>query len=62
MQRCLDEPALISSLAQKGYLSSSTGDIISMEQHLLDLQYIYQQRISNRKLSHGKYRPLADNI
>jgi len=48
MQRLLDEPGLLARLCQRGYLFSETGHIPPIDQHIKDIEAIYEG-LSRRK-------------
>ncbi|MGE6473453.1 glycosyltransferase [Serratia proteamaculans] len=43
MQRLLDDPALARQLGERGYLFSNDGDIPAIDQHIVDLEALYQR-------------------
>lgn len=48
MQRLADDPALASRLGARGYLQSDSGDVPSLEQHVLEIERLYERMISRR--------------
>lgn len=56
MQRLADDPALASRLGARGYLQSDNGDIISIAEHVTDIERIYARMIKRRdtaRVEHG---------
>ena len=43
MQRLRDDPALARQLGERGYLFSNDGDIPAIDQHIVDLEALYQR-------------------
>ena len=43
MQRLLDDPALAQQLGSRGYLFSEDGEIPAIDQHIIDLEALYQR-------------------
>jgi glycosyltransferase involved in cell wall biosynthesis/MoaA/NifB/PqqE/SkfB family radical SAM enzyme len=49
MQRLLDEPGLLARLGQRGYLFSETGHIPPIDQHIKDIEAIYEGVIRRKE-------------
>jgi glycosyltransferase involved in cell wall biosynthesis/MoaA/NifB/PqqE/SkfB family radical SAM enzyme len=49
MQRLIDEPALARRLGERGYPYSETGDIPSVEEHVVAIESIYEELIRRRE-------------
>ncbi len=43
MQRFVDDPSLARRLGQRGYLASSTGDVIGVGEHVREMERIYER-------------------
>jgi len=52
MQRLLDEPGLLARLCQRGYLFSETGHIPPIDQHIKDIEAIYEGLIRRKEHTH----------
>lgn len=48
MQRLIDEPMLLERLGQRGYLFSETGDIPPIDDHVCDIEAIYESQLRRR--------------
>ncbi len=57
LQRLLDDPGLAAKLESRGYLQSTTGDIPSIEDHVLLMEQIYSDVV--RRRDSAQLRPLA---
>lgn len=53
MRRLLDDPALVSSLGNKGYLQSKDGNIPDMPTHLIEIEKIYQNLLFKKDHCNG---------
>ncbi|MBI5770035.1 MAG: glycosyltransferase [Verrucomicrobia bacterium] len=50
MQRLIDDPSMAARLGRRGHLYSATGDIVSSEDHVAELEAIYSQLIQTRSV------------
>lgn len=50
MQRLVDAPELAAQLGARGYLHSASGDIPSIEEHIREIEHLYE-RVLNRRAS-----------
>jgi glycosyltransferase involved in cell wall biosynthesis/MoaA/NifB/PqqE/SkfB family radical SAM enzyme len=57
MQRFIDDPALAPRLGQRGYLSSSSGDIPRIRDHVMAIEGLYSELI--RRRNSARLRPLS---
>ena len=48
MQRVIDEPACLKKLGEHGYLSSTTGDIPNLSEHIQQIETIYHNVLTKR--------------
>lgn len=56
MQRFVDDPELARRLGERGYVFSESGDIPSIDQHVRDIEAIYEQVLRRResaRVNHG---------
>jgi glycosyltransferase involved in cell wall biosynthesis/MoaA/NifB/PqqE/SkfB family radical SAM enzyme len=57
MQRFVDDPTLARRLGQRGYASSSSGDVPSIRDHVIAIESLYSQMMKRR--DSARLRPLA---
>ncbi|MET0403836.1 MAG: glycosyltransferase [Cystobacter sp.] len=57
LQRLVDEPALATHLGARGYLSSESGDVPDMTDHVHDVEALYSRVIRDRRATRMPSKP-----
>lgn len=57
MQRLVDDPDLGIRLGQQGYLYSESGDVISIQEHVLAVEAVYRELLGHRPASTVEPKP-----
>ncbi len=57
MQRFVDDPDLAARLAQRGYIESESGDVVAIEDHVLEVERLYHQVLARRNRARVRHRP-----
>ena len=57
MQRLVDEPGLAQRLGARGYLSSESGDVPAVVDHVREVERLYDQVLANRSCARVEARP-----
>ncbi len=57
MQRFVDEPVLASRLGARGYLYSQSGDVPALEDHVREIERLYEQLVRRRDTTRIPRRP-----
>jgi glycosyltransferase involved in cell wall biosynthesis/MoaA/NifB/PqqE/SkfB family radical SAM enzyme len=57
MQRLVDDPDLGVRLGQQGYLYSESGDVISVQEHVLAVEAVYRELLGHRPASTVEPKP-----
>lgn len=57
MQRLVDTPGLAERLGARGYLYSDSGDIPSVEEHVREIEAVYERVLQQRASAQVRHRP-----
>jgi glycosyltransferase involved in cell wall biosynthesis/MoaA/NifB/PqqE/SkfB family radical SAM enzyme len=57
LQRLVDEPALASRLGARGYLQSESGDVVSMKDHVHEVEALYARVIREKRATWKPSKP-----